>query len=153
MLLLRRRPEKAKTTQARTRITRGRPKLLATIVARSNTLVPRVCPNCPILKDKDEEADASTRPVSLRNMILLDDQLTVDLLCNHKLVSQARWKTDESMTVHGNGGTLTTNMKAHVQKCGDVWFDTNAITMNILSLKNVCEKLRVTWCFCCARAS
>ena len=47
------------------------------------------------------------------------------------------------MTVHGNGGTLTTNMKAHVLNCGDVWFDSNAVT-KILSLKNVREKFHVT---------
>ena len=47
------------------------------------------------------------------------------------------------MTVHGNGGTLTTNVKVHVLNCGEVWFDANAIT-NILSLKNVREKFHVT---------
>ena len=48
------------------------------------------------------------------------------------------------MTVHGNDGTLTTNMKAHVKNYGDVWFDTNAIT-NFLSLKNVRSKYHVTY--------
>ena len=51
------------------------------------------------------------------------------------------------MSVHGNGGTLTTNMKAHVKDYGDVWFDTNAIT-NILSLKNVSSKFHVTYDSC-----
>jgi hypothetical protein len=48
------------------------------------------------------------------------------------------------MTVHGNGGTLTTKMKAHVKNYGEVWFDTRAIT-NILALKNVRNKYRVTY--------
>jgi hypothetical protein len=48
------------------------------------------------------------------------------------------------MTVHGNGGTFSTKMKAHVTNYGDVWFDTKAIT-NILSLKNVREKFHVTY--------
>ena len=44
-----------------------------------------------------------------------------------------------SIMVHGNGGTLTTNLKAHICNYSDVWFHKGAIT-NILSLKNV---------FCC----
>jgi hypothetical protein len=48
------------------------------------------------------------------------------------------------MTVHGNGGTLTANMMAHVENYGDVWFHPNAIT-NILSLKNVRNKFHVTY--------
>jgi hypothetical protein len=82
-------------------------------------------------------------PMNLRDMILLDNQSTVDLFCNRKLVSRV-WKTDESMTVHGNGGTISTKMKAHITNYGDVWFDTKAIT-NILSLKNVREKCHVTY--------
>jgi hypothetical protein len=80
--------------------------------------------------------------MKLRNMILLNNQSTADLFCNCKLVSRV-WETDESMTVHGNGEALSTNMKAHVTNYGDVWFDTKAIT-NILSLKNVREKFQVT---------
>jgi hypothetical protein len=81
---------------------------------------------------------AISAPIYLRNMILLDNQSTVDLFCNRKLVSRV-WETKESMTVHGNGGTLSTKMKAHVTNYGDVWFGTKAIT-SILSLKNVSEK-------------
>ena len=76
-------------------------------------------------------------------MILLDCQSTVDLFCNRKLVSRV-WESAKPMTVHGNGGNLTTNLKAHVTNYGDVWFHPKAIT-NILSLKNVREKFRVTY--------
>ena len=48
------------------------------------------------------------------------------------------------MTVHGNGGDLTTNQKAHIKNYGDVWFHPDAIT-NILSLKNVKAKFQVTY--------
>jgi hypothetical protein len=82
-------------------------------------------------------------PMNLRDMILLDKQSTVDLFCNRKLVSHV-WETDESVTVHGNGRTLSTKMKAHVTNYSDVWFDSKAIT-NILSLKNVREKFHVTY--------
>jgi hypothetical protein len=53
--------------------------------------------------------------LDLRNMILFDNQSTVNLFCNCKLVSHV-WETDNSMTVHVNGGDLTTNMKAHIKK-------------------------------------
>ena len=73
-------------------------------------------------------------PMDLRNMILLDNQSMVDQV----------WESDDSMNVHGNGGTLITNMKAHVKNYRDVWFDTNAM-INILSLKNIRSKFHVTY--------
>ena len=48
------------------------------------------------------------------------------------------------MTIHGNGGTLTTNHKVHVHNYGDIWFHEKAIT-NILSLKNVSHHFCVTY--------
>ena len=81
--------------------------------------------------------------MKLRNMILLDNQSTVDLFCNKSLVTHM-WQDDHSMTVKGNGGTLSTNTKAYLKNYGNVWFDKRAIT-NILSLKNVREKFRVTY--------
>ena len=85
----------------------------------------------------------SSPRIDLKNMILLDNQSTVDLFCNRELVASV-WDTDESMTVHGNGGNLTTKQKAHVSNYGDVWFHPDAIT-NILALKNVKKQFRVTY--------
>ena len=48
------------------------------------------------------------------------------------------------MTIHSNGGTLTTNHKAHVRNYGDIWFHEKAIT-NILSLKNVSHCFHVMY--------
>ena len=42
-----------------------------------------------------------------------------------------------------NGGDLKTHKKSYVKNYGEVWFDERAI-MNIMSLKNVKEKFRVT---------
>ena len=81
--------------------------------------------------------------IKLRNMILLDSQSTVDLFCNPKMVART-WTCDESITVRGNGGSLTTKTKALLRNYGEIWFDNRAIT-NILSLKNVREKYRVTF--------
>jgi hypothetical protein len=80
---------------------------------------------------------------NLRSMILLDNQSTTDLFCNRRLVSKV-WTCKESMTIEGNGGTLTTNQKALIKNYGKVWFHKDAIT-NILSLKRVTEKYRVTY--------
>ena len=44
----------------------------------------------------------------------------------------------------GNGGNLKTHKKAYVENHGEVSFDERAIT-NIMSLKNVKEKFRVTY--------
>jgi hypothetical protein len=85
----------------------------------------------------------SSKKTDLRNMILLDNQSTVDLFCNPSLVSRI-WESQDSMTVHGNGGTLTTTTKALIKNYGEVWFHKDAIT-NILSLKNVSKKFRVTY--------
>jgi hypothetical protein len=81
--------------------------------------------------------------INLREMTLLDNQSAVDLFCNRKLVSRV-WRTEDSMTVHGNGGALTTQHKAHVKNYGDVWFHSKALT-NILSLKNARDKYHVTY--------
>ena len=81
--------------------------------------------------------------MNLRDMILLDNQSTVDIFCNRHLVQKV-WKSNKSMTVKSNGGSLTTMHNAVVRNYGKVWFNDRAIT-NILCLKNVREKFPVEY--------
>ena len=76
-------------------------------------------------------------------MLLLDSCSTVDLFCNKNLVTKI-WTSKNSMTMKGNSSDLKTHQKAHVKNYGEVWFAEREIT-NIMSLKNVKEKFRVTY--------
>ena len=45
------------------------------------------------------------KKLDLRNVILLDNQSTLDLICNKKLATKIE-KSNHTMTVQGNGGNL-----------------------------------------------
>ena len=81
--------------------------------------------------------------LNLCNMILLDSESTMDLFCNHALVSKV-WKAKGTLTVHGNGGNLTAHHKAYISNYGKVWFSEKALT-NILSMKCMVDKFPVTY--------
>jgi len=99
-----------------------------------------------ILSDSDDSdfgfCNVSTK-LNLRSMILLDNQSTVDIFCNKKLLKDIH-VSDEAVTVHGNGGALTTNKRGTLKNHGEVWYHEDAIT-NILSLKNVRSKFLLTY--------
>jgi hypothetical protein len=101
------------------------------------------CTNLKSTSNSLSKTRPKTTPLKLRKMILLDNQSTVNLFCNRKLVSRV-WEPAKSMTVYGNGGSLATTMKAHVMNYGEIWYDTRAIT-NILSLINVRKQIRATY--------
>ena len=79
----------------------------------------------------------------LRRLLLLDNQSTCDIFCNPKLLENIH-STPNSMSVKGNGGSITTNKIGYLKNYGKVCFDERAIT-NILCLKNVKHKYRVTY--------
>ena len=82
--------------------------------------------------DSDEQLD-------LMNVVLLDNQSTLDLICNKKLATKIE-KSNYIMTIQGNSGTLDithrTKLKGYTLK---PWFIKEAIT-NILSFKNMIKQ-------------
>jgi hypothetical protein len=67
----------------------------------------------------------------------------VDLICNKALVSDIS-KSNKSMRLQSNGGTMIVNYKAKMKGyLNEVWFNSIAIT-NILALSNVVKQYRVT---------
>jgi len=67
----------------------------------------------------------------MRNVMLLDNQSTVDIFCNDNYVVNIR-EVPEKLNLTTNAGVLTTNLKADVPGYGTVWFSPYAIT-NIFS--------------------
>jgi hypothetical protein len=82
--------------------------------------------------------------LDLRQVILLDNQSTMSLFCNKRLVTNIR-ESDEPLTLQSNGGSMIVTKIADI---GDnqppVWFSSKAIT-NILSLKDAVKKYDVEY--------
>jgi hypothetical protein len=73
--------------------------------------------------------------LDLREIILLDNQSTMLLFCNSKLITNKR-KSDKLLKLQSNNGNMVINHIANIGKGQSVWFLKKAIT-NILSLKHV----------------
>ena len=87
---------------------------------------------------------AHNTELDLREIILLDSQSTMDLICNPDLVENS-FKTNQTMNLRSNGGTMAVSRKARIPGYhADVWFSKKAIT-NIVALKNLIKQYRVTY--------
>lgn len=82
--------------------------------------------------------------LDLKEVMLLDNQSTMDLTCNPSLVERT-FKSSNHMRLKSNGGKMKVTRKAMIPGYhADVWFSTRAIT-NILALHNVILQHYVTY--------
>jgi hypothetical protein len=89
-------------------------------------------------------APNSSLKLNLRQVILLDSQSTMDLLCNKALVTKT-FRSSKSMHLKSNGGTMTVNHQAKMKGYHmHVWYSEKAIT-NILALSNVIKQYCITY--------
>ena len=75
------------------------------------------------------------------NWVLLDSQSNCNIFCNKDLLTNVRLKPGDGLTIHTNGGNLTTNLVGDVKNYGKVWYSSESLA-NILSVANVRKSSR-----------
>ena len=75
--------------------------------------------------------------------VLLDNQSTIDVFVNRRLLNNIRW-IDQYMHMHCTAGVTRTNLVGELPGYGTVWFHPEGIA-NILSLSRVKTKYRITF--------
>ena len=94
--------------------------------------------------EKETRSGALTKPLNLREVLLLDNQSNVDLACNRELVEDIH-KVKIGCKIGGTGGTLRVTHKSSQKGYNHkFWFDDKAIA-NIYALCNVIEQYRVSY--------
>ena len=93
---------------------------------------------------KKTHATKSKIKLDLREVILLDSQSTMDLMCNKAMVANI-FKSDSTMRLKSNGGTMEVGRKATIAGYNqEVWLSSRAIT-NIISLRYLITQYCVTY--------
>ena len=90
------------------------------------------------------QSESHESKLDLTQVILLDNQSTMDLFCNESLVS-TMFDSKTPMRLKSNGRTMKVNHKATINGYErPVWFSKDVIT-NIIALKNIIRQYRVTY--------
>ena len=60
--------------------------------------------------------------MNLRNMIMEDNESTINLFCNRSyLINGQTWKSNYNTTIETNGGVLVVDEMVYVHRFGELW--------------------------------